>query len=245
MQLFAHIGITLGVAWVLQKTVSYIKQGVPRLIPNYVATGNVSDHTTEIDSKPQSKANWLDYRFLLLGSILPDIIDKIFGVIYLGNGRSFCHTLLFTALILAGGICLYRLRKSPVLLCIALGCVTHVLLDTMWLDQRTFFWPLFGWNLQTSNVSFGLWVEHTFNNVLAKPSEYIPEIISVISLVFFYLILTRNGKISHFIKSKLSLLYQGVFSGHKQKRVFGGLVLSKGTSVNLVRKTILLKRPLE
>jgi membrane-bound metal-dependent hydrolase YbcI (DUF457 family) len=229
MQLFAHIGITLGSAWILQKTVSHIKNSVPRLRPNYVAAGNVSDHTIEIGSKPRSTASWLDYRFLLLGSILPDIIDKSLGITYLGNGRSFCHTLFFTVLMLVVGIWLYRIRKSPGLLCIALGCVAHVLLDAMWLNQRTFFWPLFGWGFQHTDFNFVPWMERLFNSLLTKPSEYIPEAIGFISLVFFYFSLVRTGKISRLIKSGLSVLHHSLFIGHKPKHTSNRLLLSKGT----------------
>ncbi len=227
MQLVAHIGITLGSAWVLQKAYSGIKRKISGLKPDYIASGSLGDHTMEADSKPVATAGWLDYRFLLLGSIFPDIVDKPLGVIFQVSGRAFCHTLLFTVLILAAGICLFRIRKSPGLFFFALGCVTHVLLDSMWLNKITFLWPLFGWGFQHTDISIGPWIENLFLDLITKPSEYIPEVIGAILLAFFFFSLSRNSKISRPIKSGLSVIYQSLFSGLKHKNAPTKLVQSK------------------
>jgi hypothetical protein len=72
MLLFGHIGITLGVAWL-------------------------------IESKLKVK---MDYRLIIIGSLLPDIIDKPVGMILLplNNGRVFGHTLLFILILLLIGL---------------------------------------------------------------------------------------------------------------------------------------------
>jgi inner membrane protein len=231
MQLFAHVGITLGSAWVLQKTADRIKRSISKK-PEYIAATSF-DGSTEVDSRPASSTNWLDYRFLLLGSLLPDIIDKPLGMIFLGNGRAFCHTLFFTMLILAAGIYFFLVRKKSALFCVALGCVAHVLLDSMWLNQSTFFWPLFGWSFPRSDISIGPWLERTFNNLLAQPSYYIPEAIGAIMLVFFCVDLARNGKIFRSVKSKLNVFYQSVISGRKNRHAYPRLKLSKGVNLNI------------
>ncbi len=227
MQLIAHIGITLGSAWVLQQAFRGIKRNVSESKLNYVASGSLSDHTIEAGSKPVAAAGWLDYRFLLLGSIFPDIVDKPLGVIFQVSGRAFCHTLLFMALILAAGICLFRIRKNPGLFCFALGCVTHVLLDSVWLNKITFLWPLFGWGFQHTDISIGPWIESLFLDLITKPSEYIPEVIGAILLALFFFGLSRNGKISRPIKSRLSLIFQSLFSGLKQKNAYQQDILSR------------------
>jgi membrane-bound metal-dependent hydrolase YbcI (DUF457 family) len=159
--------------------------------------------------------------------VLPDIIDKPLGVVFLGNGRAFCHTLLFTIVILVAGICLYRFRRNSFLLCIALGCVAHIVLDMMWLDQRTFLWPLFGWNIQTSNISFVLWMKQTFSGLFIKPSEYIPEVIGAISFWLFFIDSLLGRKISRPIKARFSVIRQNLFVKRQQKPVVTGLVLNK------------------
>lgn len=202
MQFFAHIGITLGSTWVLQQAVGRIKHSVSQTKPCYAATGDLNNHTIEGSSRPVSVARWLDYRFLLLGSLLPDIIDKPLGLAFLVNGRSICHTLLFTMLILAAGTCVFIARKSPGLFCVALGCIAHILLDAMWLNPNTFFWPLFGWSFPSNNISIGPWVESLFFDLITKPSEYIPEIIGIFMLAYFYFGLKGNGKIPRLIKAR-------------------------------------------
>jgi inner membrane protein len=245
MQLFAHVGITLGSAWVLQKAAGRIRRGILKRKPEYIAAANFGESTTEVDSSQASTANWLDYRFLLLGSLLPDIIDKPLGIIFLGNGRAFCHTLFFTLLILAAGIYFFLVRKKSAIFCIALGCVAHVLLDSMWLNQVTFFWPLFGWSFPHSDISIGPWLERTFHNLLTQPSYYVPEAIGAIMLVFVYVDFMRKGKVSRLIKSRLTILYQNLFSRSKRKYTSSRLTPSKESKASTAQHAGLLERPVE
>lgn len=244
MQFFAHIGITLGTAWVAQQAATRIRSGVLRLKPGYVAANTSGDSTTDMGSSQRSTTSWLDYRFLLLGSLLPDIIDKPLGLIY-GGGRDLCHSLFFTILILAVGVFLYRLRKSPWLLCIALGCIVHVLLDSMWLYKSSFFWPLFGWGFQHPDLSIGTWIDQTVISPISKPSGYIPEAIGFITLGLFYFGLVRNGKISRFIKSVQFFFYRIFFGGRKQEATNTALVFIQKPRVGLAPTSGLMERPVE
>ncbi|MFX1536198.1 MAG: metal-dependent hydrolase [Promethearchaeota archaeon] len=245
MQLFAHVGITLGSAWVLQKAAGRIKRSTLKRKPDYIAAASLGDRTTELSSSRASTANWLDYRFLLLGSMLPDIIDKPLGIMFLGNGRAFCHTLFFTMLILTAGIYFFLVRKKSALFCVALGCVAHVLLDSMWLNQVTFLWPLFGWSFPHNDISIGPWLERTFHNLLTQPSYYIPEVIGFTMLIFFCVDFMRNGKVSHLIKSRLTILYQNLFNRSKRKYASFGLRPSKESKASTAQHASLIERPVE
>lgn len=96
----------------------------------------------------------LAFRWLALGCLLPDLIDKPAWLLLRaahkshGGTRLFGHTLLFCAMLALGA----RLLRSPALRALFIGALTHVLLDaagevlsgmpsiwTGWL-----FWPLFG-----------------------------------------------------------------------------------------------------
>ena len=61
-----------------------------------------------IESKLRVK---IDYKLIIIGSLLPDIIDKPVGMILLPleNGRVFGHTLLFVLILLLIGL---KYRKS-------------------------------------------------------------------------------------------------------------------------------------
>jgi GTP-binding protein len=75
MLLFAHTGITLGTAKVMARAAGWREKGLPAQ---------------------------LDYRLVLIGSMLPDLIDKPLGgvILPLGNGRIYSHTLLFLLAVL-------------------------------------------------------------------------------------------------------------------------------------------------
>ncbi len=90
---------------------------------------------------------WTGQRFpvhlLLLGALLPDIIDKPLGHGILGwdNGRLWAHTLLF---VLALGAWAW-MRASPRLGALALGAGLHQLQDQLpWGDPASWLWPLGG-----------------------------------------------------------------------------------------------------
>ena len=93
-------------------------------------------------------SRYLDIRILLIGSLLPDIIDKPFGLYLFRdtflNGRIFTHTLLFFFVLAMTGIILYRSRRSTWMLSLAIGVLFHLILDEMWLTPETLFWPFYG-----------------------------------------------------------------------------------------------------
>jgi hypothetical protein len=112
---------------------------------------------------------------LLLGTLLPDLIDKplYYGLSWathkhgaelgiVAGTRSFGHTILLTASVFAAG----RVRKSRALKALSLGMATHLVLD-MFTDaclrgadfsMRAFGWPLLGW--QFPIYPFYNWHEH-------------------------------------------------------------------------------------
>jgi len=85
----------------------------------------------------------IDYRLVILGSLLPDIIDKPLEF-WLLHSRSFGHTLLFANLLILLGVTAIgstRLRASLVL---SIASAGHLMLDSMWEIPETIPWPLYG-----------------------------------------------------------------------------------------------------
>jgi hypothetical protein len=123
---------------------------------------------------------------LLLGTLLPDLIDKpLYHGLALATGRqgaelgivagtrSFGHTLLFTAALWA----LARARRSKALAALALGASTHLLLDLV-TDafivpaffkggaadtSRILAWPLLGWQFPFTTRGLFDHLGHVFN----------------------------------------------------------------------------------
>ena len=84
----------------------------------------------------------------MIGAILPDLIDKPIGHLLLAgtldNGRIVSHSLGFFLVVLVAGTLLLR-RRHPLLgPMLALGVLSHQLLDAMWRDPEGWLYPLLG-----------------------------------------------------------------------------------------------------
>jgi membrane-bound metal-dependent hydrolase YbcI (DUF457 family) len=88
------------------------------------------------------------YGAILLGAVLPDLIDKPIGEILLAdslsNGRLMAHTLLFAGICALIGLALYRRRSDPSGLALSGAVLLHLGEDQMWRIPETLFFPLFG-----------------------------------------------------------------------------------------------------
>jgi hypothetical protein len=81
-------------------------------------------------------------------SILPDVIDKPLGFIFLpddlGPGRTFFHALLAVMLITAIAYLVWRFRRSILVFLVAGSVMLHQILDAMWHEPVIWFYPLLG-----------------------------------------------------------------------------------------------------
>ena len=180
MLLFGHIGITLGASAV-------VAGGMNR---------------SEKISWFVSLAKYLDIRFLLVGSLLPDIIDKPVGQYFFrdtfDNGRIFSHTLLFLIVIAALGFYIWKKQRRTWMLALAAGTFTHLLLDGLWETPSTLFWPLMGWTFP--KIELEGWARGIWHALVSEPSVYIPEIIGLAIVSWFAVGVIRRKKGGVFIK---------------------------------------------
>ena len=102
-------------------------------------------------------------RWLALGCVLPDLLDKpwwlLLQVIHAPQSgtRLFGHTLLLCALLAAAAL----LLRLPALRALSLGALTHAGLDvagelaagTQQIWHRWLLWPLFGWRFPLESNS--------------------------------------------------------------------------------------------
>lgn len=122
-----------------------------------------------------------------LGGILPDLIDKPLGHIILKStldyGRIYGHGLIFSLLVLAAGILVWHYYRSLAGVALALGVLSHQLLDMMWLLPANWFYPLLG-PFQPEYVpdffADGLLRE------LSNPSEWLFAAAVLVLLLFFF-----------------------------------------------------------
>jgi len=179
MLLFAHTGITLGAAALISRTLGNNKK-----------------------SWITSAGDYLDVRLLMIGSLLPDIIDKPVGQLLfretLSNGRIFSHTILFLALIAAAGLYLHQRRHKSWLLVLSFGTLTHLILDQMWRIPQTLFWPLFGFSFDKINLTE--WIPNIFYRLLTSPEVYVPELVGIAIILWFGITLLLRKRIYAFIR---------------------------------------------
>jgi membrane-bound metal-dependent hydrolase YbcI (DUF457 family) len=81
-----------------------------------------------------------DYRMVVVGALLPDLVDAPFG------GARFFHTLLAAVAVLTVVMLATRgrrhMRRS--LLAVPIGMFAHLVADGMWARTETFWWPFLG-----------------------------------------------------------------------------------------------------
>ncbi len=197
MLILGHAGITLGVAAAVDAALSNRRPHAA------VATPPVRRSRDPGTAWFASLAGHIDIRILLLGSLLPDLIDKPLGHLLFretfSTGRIFGHTSLFLLVISLAGLWLYRRKKKTWLLVLSFGTFTHLVFDQMWLTPGTLLWPLFGWEFE--KLVLDHWLRSTLVGLLTEPGVYVPEIIGAIVLGLFCLSLLRQGWLRGFLRT--------------------------------------------
>ena len=178
------------------KRLSFPKRsGAPREVANPSKTSYVATINARVEA--------VDYRLVLVGSMLPDVIDKPLGMYLLrdtfSSGRIFGHTLLFFLILLGIGLYLchrYRWLGGIVLsLCSGL----HLVLDQMWRSPKTLFWPILG--LSFGKYDLSNWLPGMWEALMKEPAVYVSEIAGLIILMLFGVELLRNKKVLTFLRS--------------------------------------------
>jgi inner membrane protein len=205
MIFFGHIGITAGVTRACEICVSLLKSENTQEnnldCEDISATRKRRFDLFHLLIEIRKRLGQIDYRMVIAGSILPDIIDKpiflIFGDKIILSGRDYAHTLLFNLSLLVIGLILIRYKKSW-LLVISLASFMHLILDRIWECPVVLLWPLLG--PITGEETAG-WVYERWYSIFTIPSVYIPEIIGLVILTAFLYKLIRNKRITKFIIS--------------------------------------------
>jgi inner membrane protein len=143
MFLLGHLGIGLGLAWLLSW---------------------------------KSPAR-IDYRLVLAGAILPDLIDKPLAYVTGLDSRLWAHTFLFLFAILALSVVPF-LRGFRL---VGFGVATHLLLDMIWNQPAIVLYPAYGWTFPPAPFSVARWYDMLFHD----PYVQFGEIVGSVSLIAF------------------------------------------------------------
>jgi membrane-bound metal-dependent hydrolase YbcI (DUF457 family) len=211
MLVFGHLGITLGAAAVMAQLVRYRHRAEPEaaLVKAEMPKCSLVDELCTDEhyySCKKEGGGWarafeklgmgpLDVLFCLVGAMLPDIFDKpaghfLFREVFGNNGRIFSHSLLFGLVVLGLTWYLYRSKKATWAFYLAFGVFMHLVLDLMWQNPQTLFWPLAGWSFPRAGEYE--WLSRMVDILLYDPAAYIPEIIGVVIIGIIGIILIKE-----------------------------------------------------
>lgn len=123
----------------------------------------------------------VDVRFLLVGAVLPDLVDLPLGTILLADtyatGELWAHSLVVPSLYIAIVLVATRRgRKRRAWMALGVGWLFHLLLDGMWLDQEVFLWPVFGLDIPSGEGPF--W-QLAWSRALSDPWRWVLEAVAV------------------------------------------------------------------
>ncbi|HUG32902.1 MAG TPA: metal-dependent hydrolase [Acidimicrobiia bacterium] len=123
----------------------------------------------------------VDVRFLLLGAVMPDLIDLPVGTLILGDRFStselWAHSLAAATLYMAMVMLATRRgRRRRAWMALGVGWLFHLLLDGMWLDQEVFLWPFFGLEIPAGTSPY--W-SLAWERALSDPWRWITEAVGV------------------------------------------------------------------
>jgi inner membrane protein len=135
MFLLGHLGIGLGLAWLLSWRSTFR----------------------------------IDYRLILIGAILPDLVDKPVAFLLNLDSRLWAHTFLFLFAILA----LSFVPSWRSLRFIGFGVATHLLLDQIWNEPRVVLYPAYGWTFPAAAFNVDRWFDALAHDAVVQVSEVV------------------------------------------------------------------------
>ncbi|MGB9133617.1 MAG: metal-dependent hydrolase [Methanosarcina sp.] len=127
MLLFGHIGVTLGVFFVLGIFIPRLKSIIN---PKYLVIG------------------------ALLPDLVDKPLGRVIFSSTLANGRIIGHTLLFSLTLLLIGLYLYKKREDIRIISLTVGSFFHLIEDQMWAIPKTLFWPFMGLNFPKNYTDY-------------------------------------------------------------------------------------------
>lgn len=129
----------------------------------------------------------VDYRFILLGAVLPDLVDGLLGLfLFEGpSGRWAAHSILAVVVVSVAIILGLKGERRLSLFGIGVGWLIHLVADGMWEAPETFFWPAFGNTFSATPAEPYSW------DVLVNPLSHLgtwgAEALGLAILIWFWI----------------------------------------------------------
>jgi len=127
----------------------------------------------------------MDLRFLVVGAILPDLIDTPIGFLFwssVENVRLAAHSLLFAATAMVVVLLLTRRgRPRKRWMPLAVGILLHLVLDAMWREPETLWWPFQGWEFTATGYAT---VAEYLGALFTDPVTWLAEVAGLAYLLY-------------------------------------------------------------
>ena len=144
----------------------------------------------------------IDYRFILIGAVLPDLVDGFLGLFFFDGpaGRWIAHSLVSVITIAVLIILGLKGERRLAVFGIAVGWLLHLVGDGMWGAPKTFLWPAFGNEFATSPGEPYSW------DLLVHPWEHLGtwggELVGLAILAWFFVAfeMKRDDRFRLFLK---------------------------------------------
>ena len=144
----------------------------------------------------------MDLRFLILGAVISDLVDTPIGLgFYGGVGavRLVAHALVLAAAVMV--VVLVATRRGRVRkrwMALSVGILIHLMLDAMWADPETLWWPLLGWDFTAAGPATA---PDYVRSIVTDWRVWVMEAAGLAYLLY----LARLGKLNH--RERLSAFF--------------------------------------
>jgi inner membrane protein len=129
----------------------------------------------------------VDLRFLALGAVLPNLIDKPLTLLFpdiFPAGRTLAHTLVVSAAVMTVVLLATRRgRRRRAFMAVAIGMLLHLALDAVWTEPEVLFWPALGTGFPP-DAGGGGWPSVVAS--LLTPWNWLLELVGLVYLVVLY-----------------------------------------------------------
>ncbi len=143
----------------------------------------------------------IDYRFVLVGAIAPDLVDSVLRLALPSNssGRYLAHSLLAVIAVALAVLVTTSGERRLAAFGLAVGWLLHLVGDGMWNSPRTFLWPAFGSAFSSAPAEPYSW------DLLTSPLSHLgtwgAEAVGALCLAWFYVAfrLGSDGRLRRFL----------------------------------------------
>ena len=126
----------------------------------------------------------IDYRFILVGALLPDVVDGV-AMVFIDepSGRWVGHSLTAVLVVAIFVIVAFSGERRLAVFGLAVGWLLHLVGDGMWQSPETFLWPAFGADFARAPGEPYSW------DLLARPWDHgwtwAAEVVGLAVLIWF------------------------------------------------------------